>query len=107
MALLSERIEGFPGYATDADRRRSDELVRAFLGEMLADLQERCKPADPAVAERLGDLIFRTGFTNVAAVRQFESARLDDAARDAIAAADVAAVNLADVAAGLDPRDLA
>jgi hypothetical protein len=41
LELLNERIHDFPGYATDTDRRLSDEMVRAFLGEMLADLQAK------------------------------------------------------------------
>ena len=106
LELLNERIPDFPGYATDVARRSSDERVRSFLGEMLADLAARCKPADPAVNERLGDLTFRAGFANQSVFRAYEAAPLDAAAEAAVARADAAAVNLADVAAALDPRDL-
>jgi hypothetical protein len=106
MELLNERIQDFPGYGDDVARRRSDELVRSFLGEMLADLAARCKPSDPAVNERLGDLTFRAGFANQAVFQAYEAAVLDDSGRSAIEGADAAAVNLADVAAALDPRDL-
>jgi len=99
LELLDERINDFPGYATDVDRRRSDELVRSFLGEMLADLQVKLAPLDPGVGEQIGDLMFRAGFTNQIAFRPYESASLDEAAIAEVAAADAQAVNLADVAA--------
>jgi hypothetical protein len=99
LELLNERIHNFPGYATDTDRRLADEMVRAFLGEMLADLQVKLAPLDEAVAGQIGELMFRAGFTNQIAFRPYESAALDDAGVAEIAAADAAAVNLADVAA--------
>jgi hypothetical protein len=99
LELLNERINDFPGYATDTDRRRSDEMVRAFLGEMLADLQIKLAPLDDAVTSQIGDLLFRSGFTNQIAFRPYESVELSDAGVAEIATADVRAVDLADVAA--------
>ena len=99
LELLNERINDFPGYATDTDRRRSDELVRAFLGEMLADLQAKLAPLDDAVGGQIGELMFRSGFTNQIAFRPYESVELSEAGIEEIATADVRAIDLADVAA--------
>jgi len=99
LELLNERIAGFPGYATDTDRRLADEMVRAFLGEMLAELQAKLAPLDEELNGRIGDLMFRSGFTNQIAFRPYESVPLDDAGVAEIATADARAVDLADVAA--------
>ena len=99
LELLYERMNDFPGYATDTDRRLSDEMVRAFLGEMLADLQVKLAPLDAEVSGQIGELMFRSGFTNQIAFRPYESAELSDAGITEIATADVRAIDLADVAA--------
>jgi hypothetical protein len=99
LELLNERIHDFPGYATDTDRRLSDEMVRAFLGEMLADLQVRLAPLDDQTGGQIGELMFRAGFTNQIAFRPYESIELDEAGITEIATADGRAVDLADVAA--------
>ena len=39
---LRAKIAGFPGYDGDLERRRSDEYVRSYLGEALADFAGRC-----------------------------------------------------------------
>ena len=99
LELLNERMNDFPGYATDSDRRLSDEMVRAFLGEMLADLQIKLAPLDEAVTSQIGDLLFRSGFTNQIAFRPYEAVALDEAGVTEIATADARAIDLADVAA--------
>ena len=99
LELLNERMNDFPGYATDSDRRLADEMVRAFLGEMLADLQVKLAPLDEAVTSQIGDLLFRSGFTNQIAFRPYEAAELSEAGVTEIATADVRAIDLADVAA--------
>lgn len=107
LELLNERIHDFPGYETDTDRRLSDEMVRAFLGEMLADLQVKLGPLDEATASKIGDLMFRSGFTNQIAFRPYESLELDEAGIAEIATADARAVDLADVAATVRKGGLA
>jgi hypothetical protein len=107
LELLNERIHDFPGYATDSDRRLSDEMVRAFLGEMLADLQVKLAPLDEALTSQIGDLMFRSGFTNQIAFRPYESVELSEAGVAEIASADARAVDLADVAATVRKDGLA
>jgi hypothetical protein len=74
---------------------------------MLADLQVKLAPLDAETSERIGELMFRSGFTNQIAFRPYESAALDDAAVAEMAAADARAVDLADVAAAVRKDGLA
>ena len=60
---LRARIAGFPGYDGDLDRRRSDELVRSYLGEALAELEARCGALPTELQQRLEALLIRIGFS--------------------------------------------
>jgi hypothetical protein len=96
--FLTEKIPNFPGYATDDDRKVSDELVRSYLGERLAEMETHPGISDDA-RKSVGDLLLRTAFTNQIAYKVYEeSARTNDDF-GAIAAADAATVRLADGAA--------
>lgn len=101
--MLREKIVEFPGYDGDLERRRSDEYVRAYLGEALSDLGVRCTlPAD--VRARLDDLILRVGFADP---RDFVNhhtiaAKPGADGGGAVAAADAQAVEFADRARALD-----
>jgi hypothetical protein len=106
-AALSERIPGFPGYADTDSRRLADEEVRAYLGEALAALSDRLGPAVGPLSERLESTLLRAEFMNQAAFREFESADLDETRTRAMAAADLAAVELGDRAAFVDAGSLA
>ena len=101
--MLRAKIAEFPGYDGDAERRRSDEYVRSYLGEALSDLGVRCALASDARA-RLDELMLRVGFADP---RDFVNhhvigtkAGADDGG--AVASADAETVELADRAAGLD-----
>lgn len=94
-AELKDRLPGFAGYAEMDQRRRTDEEVRAYLGERLAGLSVRLEPTGPT-GDRLDALILRAEFLNQAAFRRYENATLDATQTQAIAAVDLAAVDLAD-----------
>lgn len=106
-AELAEKIPGFPGYADTDSRRLADEEVRAYLGEALAALSDRLGPSVGSLTERLESTLLRAEFMNQAAFRQFESADLDETRMRAMAAADLAAVELGDQAASIDAASLA
>ncbi|MGA8535416.1 MAG: hypothetical protein WB615_15010 [Candidatus Tumulicola sp.] len=106
LEFLKSKISDFPGYADDISRWRSDELVRSYAGEAVADLQNRLQPLDAALDERVGDMLVRVGFANPAAYRTYEAgmrARFDS---DAMSAADAGAVEAADRAASIDAVQL-
>ncbi len=93
--VLKERLPGFAGYGDLGARRLTDEEVRAYLGERLAALSVRLAPTGPA-GERLDALILRTEFTNQHAQPFFDSEALDAQHAQAVAAADLATVELGD-----------
>jgi hypothetical protein len=100
--FLKSRIPNFPGYASDDDRRVSDELVRSYLGERLADMEMQDGISDDA-RKSVGDLLLRTGFTNQIAYKVYAEAARTNHNFDAMAAADAATVELADTAGGVTP----
>lgn len=101
--MLREKIADFPGYGGDVERRRSDEYVRAYLGEALSALGARCT-LSPDVRSRLDDLILRVGFADPHAFvnRHIVGAKGAPDGGGAVAAADAETVALADRAAALD-----
>lgn len=103
--VLKQKLPGFAGYGTMGQRHLTDEEVRAYLGERLAGLSVRLDPTGPT-SERLDALILRTEFTNQVAFRGVETMELDSAQTDAIAAADLATVELADRADGVFDVDM-
>ncbi len=103
--VLKEKLPGFAGYAEMPQRHLTDEEVRAYLGERLAGLSVRLDPTGPT-GERLDALILRTEFTNQAVFRGYETATLDAVRTQAIAVADLSAVELADRADGVFDVDM-
>lgn len=101
LQVLGAKIAGFPGYGDEDARRRSDELVRSYLGEALSGLQARLQPLDEAIERRLDDLIVRSAFANQAAYEAFEERARERPQFDAIAAADARVVEAADAAAAV------
>jgi hypothetical protein len=100
---LRAKIAGFPGYDGDLERRRSDEYVRSYLGEALADLAAR-GILTAELQRRLDALILRAGFADQRdfAAHHFHAAPNDRSDGEALAAADAAIVALADRAAAVD-----
>lgn len=105
---LRARIAGFPGYDGDLERRRSDEFVRSYLGEALADLEMRCGSTSDELRQRFDALLLRVGFADQKAfhhvvARVHEAANVDST----IAVADAATVEVADQAPQVGPDTLA
>ncbi len=100
---LRAKIADFPGYEGDLDLRRSDEYVRAYLGEALAGIGGRCA-LSPDVRQRLDEVLLRVEFADpraFAAHRVAGASAPQDGVR-AVAQADAATVELADRAASVD-----
>jgi hypothetical protein len=95
---LRLRIAGFPGYEGDLDRRRSDEFVRSYLGEALAELSPRCGKLPSELQARLDQLLLRVGFSAPKAFAAHNSGLgIPSGTLDGeIAAEDVATIELAD-----------
>jgi len=102
---LKTKIDGFPGYGDDEAREKSDELVRSYLGERLAELQQRLEPLDASLNDRLGDLLMRTVFTNQAVHKLYDGGSTD-VDLDAVARADEQTIALADQASSIDSAEL-
>jgi hypothetical protein len=106
LELLKSKIADFPGYADDVSRWHSDELVRSYVGEAIADLQQRVNPLDAALGGRIGDMLIRVGFANPATYKTFEDGARAKFDEDAMVAADARAVEVADRAASIDAASL-
>lgn len=106
LVFLRSKIADFPGYLDENGRGRSDELVRSYLGEALAELEARLAPVSDAVATRIGDLLFRVGFVNQTLYRRYETAANDGVPMDAVVADDAAIVEVADRAAAVSAQTL-
>jgi hypothetical protein len=106
LAFLQSKIENFPGYLDETARGRSDELVRSYLGEAIADLEARLTSIPPEVSDRIGALLLRAGFVDQAAYTTYESAARDGAPEERIADDDAAIVEVADRASQVDAAQL-
>jgi|GEM_PF-1855576 len=106
LELLRSTIDGFPGYGGDAERRRSDEYVRSYLGERLADLSAR-RQLPPELQERIEELVLRAGFADPHLFALRHDASRDSNDGGALAAADATIVAIADRAELLDPAGAA
>jgi hypothetical protein len=107
LQLLNDKIANFPGYATDDARKVSDEEVRSYLGEALADIEARLALADPGSAQQIGDLLLRVGFTNQAVYHAYEEkARNAHGPFDGVPDADARVIELAQRAAQVDAAGL-
>ncbi|HEY1427993.1 MAG TPA: hypothetical protein VGF18_00340, partial [Candidatus Tumulicola sp.] len=73
LEFLKSRIPNFPAYATDEDRKISDELVRSYLGERLAEMESQPGISDDA-RKTVGELLLRAAFTNQIAYKVYEEA---------------------------------
>jgi len=107
---LREKIAGFPGYVGDLDRRRSDELVRSYLGEALTELAARCGELSPELQQRVDALLLRVGFADpksFAVHRVVSNIPTPPHDGGEVAQDDVAAVDVADRAPEVDAASIA
>src|SRR5579863_5175479 len=103
---LRARIAGFPGYDGDLERRRSDEFVRSYLGEALADLVVRCGSLSSELKQRIDALLLRVGFADQKAFAIHHGIGGNHVAAGAgssVAVEDAAVVDVADQAGSVDP----
>jgi hypothetical protein len=100
--VIASKIHGFPGYDDEDGRRLADEQVRSYMGEALADVEQRLAPLDEAIQARIGDLLVRVGFTNQTAFRHFLDGSRDRTNFDDISQADARIIELAGKAPSLD-----
>ncbi|HET6275150.1 MAG TPA: hypothetical protein VFE16_04330 [Candidatus Cybelea sp.] len=98
---LRAKIADFPGYGDELERRRSDEYVRAYLGEALAAFAARTE-LDPGVRQRLDELTLRLAFADQRAFSEHLRSGEEETGDGAVMRADAAAVELAGRAATLD-----
>jgi hypothetical protein len=105
LAFLRERIESYADYTNDDRRRLVDEQVRAYVGEALARVLERLRPAGPA-GEALARVILRCQFADQAVVRALDLEEPSPAEIAAIHSADRELVALADRADTVDAAGL-
>lgn len=106
LAFLRERIESYADYTNAADRRRSDEQIRAYVGEALIDLRDRLAPHG-ADGEALERLLMRCEFADQNMAHAFDAISVDPAEVAATAAADRNLATLAGDAATVDAAGLA
>ena len=103
LEFLKSKIADFPGYAGDDARRNTDEMVRSYLGEVVAGLEKRLDVSDDAaVGRRAGDVLIRVAFANQIAYKAYEDAARANPDFDAVAAADARTVEVADRAGSID-----
>ncbi len=107
---LQAKISGFPGYGDDLDRRHSDVLVRAYLGERLAELAARLAPVSPDLQQRIDALLLRLGFADPKAFAARNGLAADGSTKasaiDGIAADDLETIEIADRAGSIDASTL-
>ncbi len=108
LELLRAKIAGFPGYDGDIERRHSDEYVRSYLGEALAELEARCELA-PDVQQRLDELLLQVGFADPRDFAPQHVIGSENGSSDGgpVGMADAATVELADRAATLAAASVA
>ncbi len=99
---IRARIPGFPGYANEMGRRLSDEMIRSYVGEAVADASARL---DRGMSERVGALLMRAGFINQAAFGPFEYAKVADEALTRLLASDLTLCALADRGKAVSAND--
>jgi hypothetical protein len=107
---LRAKISDFPGYSDELDRRRSDELVRSYMGEALAELAARLSPLAPACGQQIEALLLRVGFADPHSFAAHNGIARDagppSSAIENVAADDMATIDLADRAASIDALSL-
>lgn len=90
-------MNDYAGYSTEDDVRDTDQRVRAYVGERLADLQARL----PSAADALEAPILRMAFSSGEALRGLEHPQ-GSVHAGALEAADAALLDAADAADAVD-----
>lgn len=101
LEALRAKIPQFPGYGDERARRVADELIRSYMGEALALLDER-HPEYFSNLERYETLILRTSFMNQTAFKAFEYVTMDGELEQALLDEDISVIDVADRAASIE-----
>lgn len=108
---LRERIPEFPGYGDDLSRRRSDSYVRSYLGEAIASLDARLGDLEPALQQRVDDVLLRVGFADSKSFATHnglaERTESESDPGKVLAVEDAATLDLADRTKAVDAATLA
>jgi hypothetical protein len=111
LQLLRAKISNFPGYSEELDRRHSDQLVRSYLGEALAELAARLAPLNADREAQIEALLLRIGFADQQAFGTHNCAATDGGPScgesDDVVADDAEMIELADRGASIDASTLA
>src|SRR5215469_10285963 len=103
LTKIRAKINDFPGYGDEDNIARSDEETRAYVGERLAELQERLGE-EPA--QSLEPIIQRSAFANQQILAPLERPDIHPLAESAVVEADLTLLELADTAASVDLSQL-
>lgn len=105
LTRIRAKINAFPGYTSEEDIRRSDQLIRAYVGEQLSEMQARL--GDASSDDALSSLLMRTSFANQRELRPLEEPKEVHREVEALFDADAALIDLADRASSVAGPDLA
>jgi hypothetical protein len=105
LTKIREKINDFPGYGVEADLRRADAEIRSYVGERLAELQQRLAVENLAAADSIEPAILRSAFANQRVIVPLERPD-EDLNSPELLEADVALLDLADDAASVTPATL-
>ncbi|HEY5340356.1 MAG TPA: hypothetical protein VIK27_04950 [Candidatus Aquilonibacter sp.] len=106
LEAVRAKVPRFPGYGDQAARQLADGLIRSYVGEALATLEQRHPEYFAAAGQQYEALVLRTSFVNQAAFRPFEYAVVDDRFARALADEDLATIDVADRANGVEEAAL-
>jgi hypothetical protein len=95
LEYLRAHVPGYADYGDIDSRHHVDEQVRAYLGEVLADVRTRLEP-DGALAQRFDGLLLRCAFVDQEVVRAADRGRFEPQLVERVHRLDRAIVELAD-----------
>jgi hypothetical protein len=95
LEFLQAHIPRYADYADDGARHEVDKQIRAYLGESLAAVRDRLKPAE-ALLDRLEGLILRCEFSDQRVIRAADHARFEQQLIDRVHGLDREIVECAD-----------
>ena len=99
-------IPDFEGYDDETSRAHSDELIRSYLGERLADFEYAHSAWLGGNRDAFNRLVLRCEFVDQEAFKPFEHASANDPRIPRLLDADLQVISLADRLPALDPAEV-
>ena len=99
---IRARIPSFPAYTSETGRRLSDELIRSYVGEAVAEASARL---DQGMSERVCALLMRAGFINQTVFVGFEYANVNADGMTRLLVRDLTLCSLADKGRSISAQD--